>query len=213
MKEVRKSNMQVIEDRLHKLAEERGLRLEQAEWGDTRYFFWEEGAKFHTAQLSVEFEYSRYYRGDKEDPKVSTFVVSGKSLEAKENRATAANAPWECRYMKSKDLDKVMAVLDKIVRKDNPAERVERAAFEAKARWNCNHEWNRRLPSHSNVEMAVSCAAIDGELPFFLSHGDDVKREIANLLKERDRYVGEWMALEIIDISRKAELASLGVES
>jgi hypothetical protein len=212
MTDLRRSNLTNLHDRLQQLADDRGLKLTAKEYDDWCFFFTEEGAKFHTAQLSIDWEWNRY-GSNTNDPRVANFVMSGKFLPHKENRATAASSPWNHRYAKTKYLDKAMAVLDSIVRKDNPTERVERAAFEAKARWQCDHEWNRRRPSHSNVEMAVSCAAIDGELPFFLSHGDDVKREIANLLKERDRYVGEWMALEIIDISRKAELASLGVES
>lgn len=212
MNDLRRSNLKDLADRLQILADERGLKMSIREFDDWCFLFTEEGSKFHTAQLSVDWEWSRY-GSNTDDPRVATFVVSGKHVPQKENRATGASAPWSHRYSKTKDLGKVMAMLGAIVRKDDPAERVERAAFEAKARWHCDNEWNRRRPGHSNVEMAVSCAAIDGELPFFLSHGDDVKREIANLLKERDRYVGEWMALEIIDISRKAELASLGVES
>lgn len=214
MKDLRKSDLKDLGARMQRLADERGLRLERGQYDDFQFFFWEEGAKYHTAQLAVDFEFHRYYSPRDGDSRVGTFVVAGKFLPQKENRATAANAPWDSRYMKSKDLEKAIAALDKIARKDNPAERVERAAFEAKKRWNADCEYLRRTPGHSHIEMAVTCAALDGELPFFLSHGGDrVDEEISRLKSERDRYVGAWMALEIIDISRKVELASLGVES
>lgn len=202
--------------RMEALAARHNLRVEFGKWDEFEARFWQDGAKYHTSMIATDFEYPRYsYRADRkeDDLRVATFVVSGKFLPKKENSARNAANPWGERYAKTADYDKAVASLESTTRRDDPREAVETAAFEATSRW-ALAEWNRRHPGCSKSELYLVAEALDGRWP--APSGNDVddvslRREIEEHIKQRNRYVGEWMAVEIIDISRKVELASLGV--
>lgn len=203
--------------RMEALAARHGLLVDFTEYDEFHACFREAGARHHTSAIATEFDYPRYSygRAKDEDVKVERFVVSGKFLDAKENSARGASSPWSSRYVKTADYDKALAALESTTRKDNPKERIETAAFEAKGRWNCN-DYERRHPGLSKIELAVIANARDGVM--LKAEGDDVSvtwlgQDIAAGSKAVDRYVGAWMAVEIIEISRKVELASLGIES
>lgn len=201
--------------RMEALAARHGMLVQFGEYDEFHASFREAGARYCTSAIATEFSYPRhmYGRGKDGDVMVRTFVVSGKFLERKENSALMAETPWNNRYVKTADYDKAIAALESTTRRDDPKERVETAALEASARWRCN-EWNRRHPGCDKSDLYLVAEALDGRWP--APSGNDVddvflRREIKEHIKQRDHYVGEWMAVEIIDISRKAELESLGL--
>jgi hypothetical protein len=203
--------------RMLALAARHGLAVTFSKHDEFEAYFWEEGAKNHTAHICVDFEYVRYYHREPDNPKVNTFVVSGKFLPTKQNSARGARSPWSSNYVKTKDYDKAVEALESTTRRDNPKERIERAAFEAKARWNCN-EWERRYPGFSKCEAFCVAEALDGRMPATPEGNDAIdnhwlQKEIEDKIAQRNRYIEAWMKLEIIDISMKHELAALGCEA
>lgn len=72
-----------------------------------------------------------------------------------------------------------------------------------------NDDYMRRLPN-SPVELAALAAYRDGGLPHALSH-EDVTDCLVDMNRALERYIGAWMAEEIVSISERVELDALGI--
>jgi len=208
---MRRSELKEMHGQLRSLASAAGLRVEFSNMSDDGFpvLFWDGDAKYHTAQIDVDYVWGRGYVRSGHDPE-AVFVVSGRYLEERGNASRYARAPWDKRYSRTKDSVKAIEVLTQTVRREDPAERVRRLGMECSDRW-CDRPWERARHGLNRIEMALVAEIDDNGVPEFLVGSKDIADDIGSMLKTRDRYVGAWLSQEIIDISVKSELAGLEV--
>lgn len=192
--------------RLQAMADESGVKMSVSREYDV--IFEREGDKDILAAIAPTCSYGYYIRSN-QDRSITGFVVSGRFLPKKSVRSRDAFSPWQYNYTKAKDLEKALHALKQALRGETEEERVYRLGFECRRRWNIN-DWAKRFPQTSAVEKAVLALYRDGCLPNALND-ERVRDQLDEQNAEMERYIGQWLAEEIISISEKVERKMVGV--
>jgi hypothetical protein len=194
-----------------KLAAEAGLKMQVSDNLPHTIFFYEEGVEDHVAEIEPDFEYGYGYVRRGADPTVAYFVVSGRFMPLRTARSRHASSPWSCNYTRVVKLEKALEALKVGLKRESPADVVERKASNAIRRWGLDYTYER---DHPRIDyLAMGCAQYvrdGGKLPAEIMD-DRSKEYVEDAIERIERYIGAWVAYEIITISKEVELKSLDV--